>query len=658
MNNSSHFIVGILVLLTPHLAHAEDAFSLFEEEALLVAASQFPQTISEAPASAYVVTALDIERYGYRTLAEALQSVPGIYATYDRNYTYLWFRGFGRPSDYNNRVLVLIDGHRINDHIYGGAYVGHDFSVDIKAVDHIEVIKGPASSLHGDSAFFGVVNVVTKKAGKAPLVEVSAEGGSYGTHKEFVAVAPEFKNGLKGYFSGSYRHMDGQSLTYPEFSDINNGVASGRTDEESSATFFGQLSYAGFTLTENSSSRTKHVPTGSFGTLFNSPDTQTTDPWSYVDLKGEHQLSPNFLLTSRAYYDWYDYNANYIFGNDTPPPTVSKNVDFLIARSYGQELRARLTPWGTNNALTIGQEYEKTRRGVQKSYTEGAPPPPDIDVNTTPYRWAAYLQQEWQPYSDLSLTLGLRRDYFETFGPTVNPRFAAIHRLWRDSLVKLLYGTAFRAPTSYEMFYGSESTFLPNPALVPEEISSAELVWEQQFSGSGVLRVSGYQNRVKNLIDQTDLEDGIHIQSQNQGSIKSVGMELYSKWTWNRSLSSFAGYNLQKTRDSDGQVLSNSPTHSGSAGLSAWIEPTRTTISLQSFFISSRRTLQDTRLPFTTLFSLTARQQLWKIGPTIYASVYNLFNSNYAVSGALEHTQAAIPQDGRNFLMGLEYKFR
>lgn len=648
--------VSALVLNTGSPLRAENDFDFFEEEARVVVASQHPQTISETPANTYVVTGADIERYGYRTLAEALQSVPGIYAASDRNYTYLWFRGFGRPSDYNNRVLVLIDGHRINDHVYGGAYVGHEFPVDMKAVHHIEVIKGPASALHGEGAFFGVVNVVTKKGGQTSLVEASVEAGSYGTHKEFVGFAPEFKNGVKAYFSGSYRHMNGQSLFYPEFIGTNNGIANRDADAEHNGTFFAQISYAGFTLTENSSSRTKHIPTGAFGTLFNDSGTNTTDRFSFVDLKGEHQVLPTLLLTTRGYYDWYDYFADYIYDNGTIPPSTSKNVDLVEARSFGQEIRARLTPWGPKNALTIGQEYEKTAKGLQKNYDEGSSDPAAIDVNTTPYRWAAYLQQEWQPYSELSLTLGLRRDYFKTFGQTVNPRFAAIHRLWTGSVLKILHGTAFRAPSAYEMFYGADTTFVTNPNLSPEKIASTELMLEQKYSRGGMLRVSGYQNKVKNLIDQTGLDDG-RIQFQNRGTIKSSGVEIYSKYDWDQSFSSFVGYNLQRTKDNNGSTLSNSPKHSGSAGLSARIEPTKTTVSLQSFFISSRRTVQNTTLPWTTLFSVALRQQLWETGPILYGSIYNLFKADYSVSGATEHTQAAIPQDGRNFNIGLEYRF-
>ena len=106
-------------------------------------ASKFPQEVREAPASITVITAADIKRYGHRTLNDVLRSVRGIYTSYDRNYAYIGTRGFSRPGDYNTRVLLLLDGHRLNDELYDMATIVTDYPIDVSLIDSVELIRGP-----------------------------------------------------------------------------------------------------------------------------------------------------------------------------------------------------------------------------------------------------------------------------------------------------------------------------------------------------------------------------------------------------------------------------------------------------------------------------------------------------------------------------------
>ena len=130
----------------------------------VVGASRYEQKSSEAPTYASVVTAEDIRRNGYRNLADLLRTLPGVFITNDRNYSTSGIRGFLPAGDYNSRVLLLVDGHRINNSIYDQAMIGNDFPVDIDLVERVEVVRGPSSSLYGSNAFFGVINVITKRA--------------------------------------------------------------------------------------------------------------------------------------------------------------------------------------------------------------------------------------------------------------------------------------------------------------------------------------------------------------------------------------------------------------------------------------------------------------------------------------------------------------
>jgi outer membrane receptor for ferrienterochelin and colicins len=91
---------------------------------LVYAASRHAQTLRDAPSAVTVVSADEIRRQGYRTLGDLLGALPSFYVTNDRNYSYVGVRGFGRPGDYNTRILFLLNGVRLNDNIYGAQNAG------------------------------------------------------------------------------------------------------------------------------------------------------------------------------------------------------------------------------------------------------------------------------------------------------------------------------------------------------------------------------------------------------------------------------------------------------------------------------------------------------------------------------------------------------
>lgn len=219
--------IGIaLILALPMPASAEEPAApanltkLSIEQLLNVevySASKFVQKTTEAPASVSIVTAADIRHYGYRTLADILGSVRGLFVTYDRNYQYVGARGFNRPGDYNSRILLLVDGYRINDTLYDTATIGTEFFLDVDLIDRVEVVRGPGSSIYGSDAFFGVVNVITKRGKDFSGAEVSGEVASFGTGKARMTYGRQHENGIETLVSASYSDSKGQDLFYPGF---------------------------------------------------------------------------------------------------------------------------------------------------------------------------------------------------------------------------------------------------------------------------------------------------------------------------------------------------------------------------------------------------------------------------------------------------------
>ncbi len=250
-------------------------------------ASGFNQKVTEAPASVTIITSEEIQRYGYRTLADILRNVRGFYVSYDRNYSYLGVRGYGLPGDYNSRITLLIDGHRLNDNIFDAALFGTEFPIDVDLIDRVEVIRGPNSSLYVASAFLGVINIITKQGRDLQKLSVAAQAGSYGTYQGRVSYGNRLNNGLEMLVSGSFYDSHGQDrLFFKEFDSpaTNNGIAVNADDDEFHQ-FFGNVSWGDFTLHGVFGSRDKGIPTAPFGSVFNVTGTHTIDVRDYLDLE-------------------------------------------------------------------------------------------------------------------------------------------------------------------------------------------------------------------------------------------------------------------------------------------------------------------------------------------------------------------------------------
>ncbi len=270
------------------------------------AAAKYAQKSSEAPAAVTIITSEDIRLYGYYTLADALRSLRGFYISNDRNYVYLGTRGFSRPTDYNNRILLLIDGHVINDNIYLSAAFGTELVLDLDIVERIEVIRGPGSALYGAGAMFAVVNVVSRSGAAVDGISASATLGSFGYRRGAFNIGKEFANGFSFLVSLLARSIDGDDIYFPEYDDpeTNSGVAENLDWDDSYGAFLtarkGNLSFLG-----RFSQREKGVPTGAYEVNFNDPAAQSLDREASLEIKYERRLGAAAAMMLRTYFDSY-----------------------------------------------------------------------------------------------------------------------------------------------------------------------------------------------------------------------------------------------------------------------------------------------------------------------------------------------------------------
>ncbi len=608
-------------------------------------ASSYTQKLKDVPSSASVVTAEDIKTYGYQTLSDVLATMPSILITNDRNYDYISVRGFSRLGDYNTRILLLVDGIRVNDNIFNQGYIGEEAIVDIHMIERVEFIPSSGASLYGDNAFFGVINVITKQAKDINGLETTAEAGSYQRFKGSMRYGQTFENGASLVLSASSLDSHGQDWRYREFAGKAKDL-----DGERSKKLSAKLSIDDFKLTLHVMDRSKQNPTAAYNTVFGDKRFETEDQQIFFNATQQISLGDKQQLRLRYDYAHFEYDAVFPYEN-------LLNIDETKGSRHSADVRYTSEMW-QNHKLVAGIEYVHDSQLVIENYDK-SPFTQYVQQNNTNDKYGIYLQDELSLSNTWLLNAGLRYDHYEVSDATFSPRLALIYQPSAQDNLKLIYSRAYRAPNPYELYYGAPaSTFAQkgNTQLGNEEVNAYEAIWDHTFNASWNSHLSLFSNKAKGVISQISDPNDNQLVFQNNLNVSIRGIETGLEGAWQNGLRLKGSFTLQDAHEEKtGEHLTNSPTMMSKLQLSGpLVYGWQFGSDIQ--YVGQRKTKAGGTGSYTKVNSNIYRNNILpKLD--IALGVYNLFDKKYADPADIVNVQDTLERDGRMFRLRMDYRF-
>lgn len=510
-------------------------------ESVVAGASRSAETSAEAPAVTSSASGSDLQRYGLKNVEEAIQYLLGGLLV-EPEGGQVGGRGVQFTGDRGSHVLLLLDGHFVNEIGAGIAEFGDLSGIPIEMIDRIEVIYGPGSVLYGSNAMLGVVNVVTKRSQDMEGVTGIAEVGLTPSQDRTGAIeaTPYRKLGQRYRFGLRFgktmqvfgrdaslttqlEYLDDRTPQYqlgPQYDTIlynfqdygpnvrdpeNPGIWAGEAFTRNlGPNFYGRFKTGNFTIAGRTSWRRLTNQGNAFNDQQSYRDTFTT----FVDARYDWHAGARVSGMVRSYLDHYREQSNvrgFFTQACVPLDAPCVHRDGFESGKVGTELQTNFD-WTKDGRFTtmVGIDGRlrllRTRSNAFDS-TFGTPNDTVGIINEFDQSFAAYLQQMIKITPKVRFNLGARYDWFSS-AQAFSPRAAAIFDPWKGGTLKLVYSQAFRAPTGLERLLEIPDVRRANPGLDPERVQSGELIIQHR-QGAHLFTVAGFAAYWRDMISLT-----------------------------------------------------------------------------------------------------------------------------------------------------------
>ncbi len=477
-------------------------------ETMVVVATRTERMVSDVPASVSVLDEDAIRLIQPITLDEMLKTMPGanVQASgFPGGWPRISLRGLSTGFG-TKRILVLVDGRRVNDAYQGSADL---MLLPADAIERIEVVRGPASALYGSNAMGGAINIVTKRGAETPVTFLRAAVGEHRTrHAQFAHGAQA--GPIDWFLGGSHVETDGF---------IRNRDGSKQDWRADNA-----LANIGLALNERADLR---VGAGAYRGTGKDEDAARTirNDWQSATYTHRWPATPDARFTGRVYRNGERYRYDWSY------PGVGRYDQETLAAELQQSFRT-----GARLLWTAGGEFRREQVDIDE--TTGP-----IDEKTDTTGW--FLQSELTASDTVKLTAGLRYDTNPDYENVWSPRLGA---LWHASDSAELFASvnfAHRAPSLSDRFVKVQywgMAFEGNPDLDPETLTAYELGWRQRLLG-GALQAEAvaFYNDMEDSFDFMRDLDGV-FRNRNATRAVSHGVETGLRYAPTRALALAANY--------------------------------------------------------------------------------------------------------------------
>ncbi|OQW92629.1 MAG: hypothetical protein BWK79_14255 [Beggiatoa sp. IS2] len=663
--------------------------ALLEVEITTVATGE-EQTLSEAPGVVSIITAQDIKAMGAHGIDEVLKMIPGLHVSRSAMYNPIFaIRGIYQSDLNNPEVLILINGIPIST-LFSGTRTPDWGGMPVKAIKRIEVIRGPGSALYGAEAFAGVINIITKGSEDIEGTEVGLQAGSFNTRGAWVLHGGNYK-GLDMMFSLEYNESDGpdgliaedKQTAFDRIFHTNASLAPGQVNRQTQQVDIRtDVEYQNWQFRAGYQTRELGMGAGIASAL------------DHDGRRGDESFNADLTYHNPTISESWDVTAQLNFLEVHPgarpqirffPPGAFGGAfpNGMISGIGSQEDHAHLDLYGfytgfTDHTLRVGLGYHYGKLGSVtdiRNFCSLCEVPPNtlVDFSDTPFslfpegnRKNSYvsLQDVWKINAGWTLTTGMRYDTYSDVGSTFNPRLALVWQTSPTLTTKIMYGSAFRAPSFFELYVQNPPIITGNSELKSETIDTFELAFAYYPTKTWHLGLNLYTYQAKDKVFTVPTE-GHGFMTKNFGRWDGQGFELEVSWKPRQTLEFLGSYALQRSVDKETDHDVGQSPQQQLYLQTDWNFHTFFYLNTQVTWIADReRAFGDPRpsIDDYTTVDLTLRTESENpLGITV--GVRNLFDADVREpsigldSDGIVALPYDLPQAGRNYFAEIQYRF-